>query len=1087
MAVVTFARPPRSSPPPPPDGDVQIQPPPMAPPQRLERPAWWLVLPAVIAVLAALALLITAQGGSALRLTAGLLFALCTLVLVGWYGWVLGAGRGRRIAARRTAYLRHLAEVRGRARRAAAAQRAAELWLHPPPQALASLIRTSRLWERRPDDADFGSVRIGVGDRPLSVGLYPIATPPRVGPQQLDPVSANLLRRLLRAHRTVPSLPVVLPLRSLARVTLQGDPGACRAMATALLLQAVSWHAPAELRVALCVDDAGLVAWDWLKWVPHLADPSVPPTDLPRFVVAADLPAVEGLLGDDLAGRPWADASCLGLGHILVIVDGGGSGGRRLADADGVHGVTVLDVQGHLDGPMTNRRLRLRVTADDLLAVTVDAAGREEVAHLGTPDLVGRAEAAAAARGLAAVRLVDQDADHPRWPPTSLAEVIGVTDPRSLNTATLWRPRPGRDRLRVAIGVDVTGQAVDIDLKAAADGGLGPHGLVAGTTGSGKSELLRTVVLGLAITHSSDNLNFLLVDVLNRGSFTALQGLPHTSAVIDGLTEPGLVNRLVSALQGEIERRREVIGRPPAGQLAEPPAGAAPALPDLLVVLDDCGELFTGHPERCRQLTEIGLAGTTLGIHLLLSVSDPGAGVLGELADLLTYRVALRTATVEQSRLIIGTGGAGHLPHRPGVGYLAAGADQLIRFTAAWVSGPLRVQSASTGRHGWVDPQAFRLTTAIAEPDAADPAAPGAAVDPPGGRRRALIDVAVGQLAGSGIPAHEVWLPPLDQPPSLDLLLPRVAVQAPDPGRLGSGTAAAGAAYLQAPLGWVDRPVNQSRELLTIDLSGSAGVVAITGAPGSGKSTALRSLICALALSHPPDQVQVYCLDFGDGALLSLFGLPHVGAVADRTEPERIRRLIAMLTSVMLGRENTRPATTANPGGPGSLRPDDGFGDIVVVVDGWDSLTKTVPTAETGLISLAARGRPHGIHLVLSADQPPAAAQRGGRPDRHPDRAATERPGPVPDRPDAGRAGPPGTARPRARRHPTAPAHRPAAHRRARQHRRAGPGHHGNGRDGCRPLARTWGGTGQTAAGRGRACGPPRPSRPGAGLSRRSR
>lgn len=983
MAVVTFQRPPRQFPPPTPVGEVQILPPPSAPPRRIEGPQWWLVLPAVVAVLSALGLLLTSDGGSPLQLTAGLLFAASTLLLVDWYIWVVGWGRGRRIAARRTSYLRHLAEVRRQVRFFAAAQRSAEIWIHPDPRALLSLIRTSRLWERRPADPDFGCVRLGVGDRPLSVGLHPPVN--GATPGQVDPVVANILGRLVRAHSTVPTLPVVLPLRSLARVRLEGDVAACRRMATAVLLQAVSWHAPTEFRIALCADEDGLAAWDWLKWVPHLADPSVPPTDLPRFAVARTLPGVEALLGDELADRPWAEAGRTGLGHILVIVDGGLPGGRRLADVDGVQGVTVVDVRGSLESPAASRLLRLRVTADDVLAVIVDDAGRESITHLGSPDQAGSAEAAATARGLAAVRLVDDDADHPLWPATSLAEVIGVADPRALNTNRLWRPRPDQDRLRVAIGVDMTGQAVDIDLKDAARGGMGPHGLVAGATGSGKSELLRTIVLGLAITHPSDYLNFLLVDVAGQGSFTALAGLPHTAAVIDGLAEPGLVTRLITAIDGELHRRRELLRDTHlhrAGQPSQPPSTgtAAPDVPDLLIVLDDCDALLAAQPALRRKLTEIGRAGDPLGVHLLLSVQDPAVVAVDGLDPHLTYRIALRTGTVEESRLVIGTGAAGHLPGRPGVGYLAADDDRLVRFTAAWVSGPLRARSATGGR-SWVEPQSFRLAAAVPEESDDDPTLLSGAVarsitarEPmPAGRRRSLIDVAVAQLTGSGVPAHEVWLPPLGESPTLDQLLPRAAVQPRGPGQPGHRSAANDPASLLAPLGWVDRPFDQSRDLLTLDLSGSAGAIAVVGAAGSGKSTALHSLICVLALSHPPHRVQVYCLDFGAGNLGSLLGLPHVGAVADRTEPERVRRLIATLTTVIAGREATRAAVMTNPTEGAARRFDDGFGDLVVVVDGWDAFAGAMPSAAAQLLALAVRGRRHHCQLIVSAESVPPA------------------------------------------------------------------------------------------------------------------
>jgi S-DNA-T family DNA segregation ATPase FtsK/SpoIIIE len=940
------------------------------------------MLPVLLAALAAVTLLLTAQGGAPLQLLAALLFAVSTLALAGWFWWTLSAADGRLLTGRRIAYQRHLDQIRRQARVFAAAQRSAELWHHPDPPALLSLIRTSRLWERRPADPDFAVLRLGLGDQPLAATLHPTAPapapPPMADRPPVDAISADALGRLLRVHRTVPALPMVVPLRSVARIRLEGDQSACRAMATAMVLQAAGWHAPTEFRIALCVDDDGLAAWDWLKWIPHLADPTVPPTDLPRFAVAGDLGVIEALLREELADRPWAgSADSDGTadsdgsegaepGHILVVVDGGGAGGRRLADAGGVAGVTVIDVRGTLDASATPRQLRLRVTVDDVLAVTVDDDGRERVDHLGTPDQVRPAEAAATARGLAATRLVIDGADHPLWSPTSLAEVIGVANPRALNTSALWRPRPDRDRLRVAIGVDLTGQAVDIDLKDATRGGMGPHGLVVGHPGSGKSELLRTIVLGLAITHPPDYLNVLLVDVPGRGTFDALRALPHTAAVVDGLiTEPGMADRLGIALAGELHRRRQLF----------PVADTGTPVPDLLIVIDDCGDLLAAHPELRVLLAEIGGAGGALGLHLLLSITEPTVELLDALAPHLQYRIALHMASVALSRLVIGTGDAAALPRRPGVGYLSAGRDRLVRFTAASVSSPPRSPSSVTGPRGWAHPQAFRLAAAPLPADPAGMAAVGTV--PAGGelrrRERALIDVAVAQLTGSGVPAHEIWLPPLDEPPTLDLLLPRGFVRETADGSAGLRTAATGAAFLQVPLGWVDRPFDQTRDLLTIDLSGAAGPLAIVGAPGSGRSTAVRSLICGLALTHSPRLVQVYCLDFGDGDLDTLLRLPHVGGVADHTSPERVRRTVGMLTATLRARENAGQRALLAPGERSSPAPDDDLPvELLLVVDGCDALLDTFAAVEAPLIELAARGRHHGIHLVLTTRGLPA-------------------------------------------------------------------------------------------------------------------
>ena len=250
----------------------------------------------------------------------------------------------------------------------------------------------------------------------------------------------------------------------------------------------------------------------------------------------------------------------------------------------------------------------------------------------------------------------------------------------------------------------------------------------------------------------------------------------------------------------------------------------------------------------------------------------------------LSYRIGLKTFSVAESRIVLGAPDAFELPTAPGNGYLKFDTTGLVRFKGAYVSGPVRDPRVGADDLGWVDPQAFRL---VAEP-AVQPARHATGVVARDQRRRSgsvhrrraaptphgtsattgsaqtLLDVAVSRLAGSGVPAHEVWLPPLNEPPSLDLLLPEGSVR----GALGTdGVPVPATAFLQVPLGWVDKPFEQTRGLLTIDMSGAAGHVAIVGAPQSGKSTAVRSLVCALALTHTPEEVQVYCLDFGGGSL----------------------------------------------------------------------------------------------------------------------------------------------------------------------------------------------------------------------------
>ena len=979
-------------------GETDVRPPPTLPARQSGGMAAVLVLLPALAGFGAMAL-IFASGGSGLHVVAGVLFGVSMVAVAGGQLVRVGGDRSRKIATARRDYLRHLGRVRQQARSAAVAQRQALTWVHPSPEALPSLARTSRLWERRPADPDFGTARIGVGDQQLSLDLQG----PQQPPDDVDLVAAVALDRLLQAHCTVRGLPVALSLRSLSTIRLEGNLQACRRLAAALLLQAICWHAPTELRLGVCLPDADpdrLRVWDWLKWAPHLTDPASPSTRPPALAVADDLAALETILADELAGRPWAgpgDDAPADRSHILVLVDGadpagdGRPGGQLAAGPQGLLGVTVLQIGGSGDLP-ADRSLRLRVTDTDLLTVAVDRVGQEVTTYVGSPDQVTPGAAAATCRAIADLRLPQgRTAEPVATVARGLTDLLGVANVRTLDPAVSWRMRPSRDRLRVAIGVGGNGAPVELDLKEAAEGGMGPHGLVVGATGSGKSELLRTLVLGLAITHSPDVLNFVLVDFKGGATFTRLDALPHTSAVITNLTDHlDLVDRMRDALSGELSRRMELLRA--AGDFASlrdyDRARAArpelPAVPSVLVVVDEFSELLTAKPEFLDVFVTIGRVGRSLGVHLLLASQRLEEGRLRGLDTHLSYRIGLKTFSAAESRIVLGADDAFLLPTAPGNGYLRFDTSGLVRFKAAFVSGPVRDRPLDRAPAGWLAPRVFRL--APVRPDrsadpgcAADKDAEMGPGDGPGHDGRpdndtsggaTLLELAVSRLAGAGVPAHEVWLPPLQDPPSLDRLLPG----SPRP---------AGAPFGRVPLGWVDRPLEQSRGVLELDVSGAAGHVAVVGAPQSGKSTALRSLICALALTHGPAELSVYCLDLGGGSLAALAGLPQVGAVAGRLQPELIRRTVTTVERVLGERESAfaaagvssvaqwraqrrREPASGRPAGSAVPAPD-GFGDLFLVIDGWGSLRESFEPLEQRLTSIAARGLNYGVHLVLSA------------------------------------------------------------------------------------------------------------------------
>ncbi len=513
-------------------------------------------------------------------------------------------------------------------------------------------------------------------------------------------------------------------------------------------------------------------------------------------------------------------------------------------------------------------------------------------------------------------------------------ELAGRTDVarRQRDWAPQWSNRPNRHRLRVPIGVDDTGATVELDLKEPAEHGMGPHGLCIGATGSGKSELLRTLTLGLISTHSPDELNLILVDFKGGATFLGFEHANHVAAVITNLAqEAHLVARMHDALAGELTRRQGLLRA--AGNLSgigdhrRARAGGADLapLPALFIVVDEFSELLSQHPDFAELFVAIGRLGRSLGIHLLLASQRLDEGRLRGLDTHLSYRICLKTFSAAESRAVIGVTDAHELPGTPGAGLLRTADGKLLRFHSEFVSGPVPQR-----HHDDPVPALFTVGVPAAQPE------------PMAGPT--LMSTTLDRLTGRGARAHQVWLPPLTGSPTLSEML-----------------AAGTDSPLRVPIGLVDNPFQQRRDQMVVDLSGSGGHVAIVGGPRSGKSAALQTLVLGLSATTP--RLSIYGLDLGDGALTTLRRHSRVGAVAGRSEPELLRRIVSQLFSLCRRRQDFRQRHGAGVPFP------DAYGEVVLAVDGWAVLRREFDALEDTITAMVAQGLSVGVHVVLTANR----------------------------------------------------------------------------------------------------------------------
>ncbi|MFJ4923968.1 type VII secretion protein EccCa [Streptomyces sp. NPDC088736] len=891
-------------------------------------------------------------------------------------------GSQGQLADLRRDYLGYLSQTRRAALDTARAQRDAQYYQHPSPEQLWALVAEgSRVWERRPGDEDFAQVRVGLGPQSLATPLVS----PDTGPvEQLEPLTAGAMQRFVATHSVLDALPMAVSLRAFYHVTISGDPGSVRASARALTGSLASLHSPEDLLIVVAAGREELPHWEWAKWLPHAQAAGAVDGAGSRRLIGADTRELEDLLATRLTGRPRFHPGATPLPdepHIVVVLDGLSlPPDSVLATEEGLQGVTVVEV---VPGELSGARGDLSVVVQPHALHLESGHG---LVYEGTPDVLSYESAEALARQLAPLRMASGgDDDEPLLANLEFTDLLSLGDAASVDTKRTWRPRSLAERLRVPIGVGEDGRPVMLDLKEAAQEGMGPHGLCVGATGSGKSELLRTLVLGLAVTHSSETLNFVLADFKGGATFAGMAQMPHVAAVITNLADDlTLVDRMGDSIRGELNRRQEMLRD--AGNYANihdyekaRAAGAAlQPIPSLVLVIDEFSELLTAKPDFIEMFVQIGRIGRSLGVHLLLASQRLEEGRLRGLETYLSYRVGLRTFSAAESRAALGVPDAYELPNVPGSGFLKFGTDEMVRFKAAYVSGVYRTGPAQAALGGALPvdrrPVLFTAAEVPVQYVAVPQQRPAATAETDDALADTVLDVIVRRLEAQGPAAHQVWLPPLDSPPSLDGLLPGLAAV---PGRGLTQPGYEGAGRLVVPVGLVDKPYEQRRDPLWVDFSGAAGHMQIIGGPQSGKSTLLRSLIASFALTHTPHEVQFYGLDFGGGGLAAVAGLPHVGGVASRLDPEKVRRTVAEVYGVMTRREEYFRSSgissiaefrTKRARGGISVA-DQPWGDVFLVIDGWGNFRGDYEAAEGVVLDIAARGLGYGIHLVLTASR----------------------------------------------------------------------------------------------------------------------
>lgn len=851
-----------------------------------------------------------------------------------------------------------------------------------------SLQRGPLMWTRRPEHWSFLNVRLGLGTmrsrNTIDASLR----------GELLPEFQERLDTVITEHATVDQVPLIDNLFDAGAVGVAGSAAACAGTVNSLLVQLTALHSPAELAVASLVTPHWSSELEWLKWLPHTSSPQSPLAGGhladSASSAASVLAALEEVIaqrqqskrsarrgameqeraalerGEEVGSSSTGDGTKSPIPAIVVVISDDVAVDRsRLvqlaengADA-GVYPVWIARTVAALPavcrtaieinestGLGTVSFVRLGETIADVAVESVDAATALHFARRLAPVIDAGALIADSSdlpRSVSMVTLLGHDliAAHDavidRWRQNaSMHDRTSGAVPRAKRAGTL----------RAIVGS--TGvQSMHLDLRT-----QGPHALVGGTTGAGKSEFLQAWVLGMAAEYSPDRVTFLFVDYKGGSAFADCVSLPHCVGLVTDLS-PHLVRRALTSLRAELRYREHLLNSKKAKDLIElEKRGDPDSPPALVLVIDEFAALVSEVPEFVDGVVDIAQRGRSLGIHLIMATQRPAGVIKDNLRANTNLRVALRMADESDSNDVVGVKDAAHFdPGLPGRGIAKTGPGRLQQF-----------QSGYAG--GWTSREPERAEIGIAELRFGSETAWESPSNPLAGQERELGPTDQQKLVAALVGAADSAQIPAPRRPWLDEL-PLLC----DLGSILQRTDAALA------LGLADAPTEQQQRPVCF-LPDVDGHIGIYGTGGSGKSVALRTLAIAAGSTSDGGPVAVYGLDFAAGSLRMLEPLPHVGSIIGGDDTERIIRLFRLLKAELESRGNRFAEATAStiaeyralanrPNEPRILLLIDGFATFR---EDWEVASGRSNWYDV-FRSILSDGRQLGIHVAFTADR----------------------------------------------------------------------------------------------------------------------
>jgi len=828
-----------------------------------------------------------------------------------------------------------------------------------------------RLWWRRPQDTDYLALRIGQGFGNASFSVIP----PNIN-DPFDPITSYALQ-LVQDFEKISNLPFLIDLKRVGSVGVMGpDDHLVYTIAYRMVLDILIHHSPQEVLLSLLTDlDDWATHWEWLKWTPHTR--ALNPAFKMRFIAFR-----QGTISDFL---DWLTSefkqrlersnhfnSAIDTIPIITVIDDRGKirqhpGLSLILERGWEVGIFLIFIGGH-QLPRVRAKVDIAENGQFRYVETWEGGTYFQA----QADLVERNKMEAAARSLSRIDLMGDKNSVALPEGMRLSQLIhaDLFSPQSVKRN--WSlPRSDRELLQFPVGVKVSRdglEALMINLLPAERGGNDAyHSILIGTTGSGKSEFMKSLVLSAAYKYSPRVLNFFFLDFKGGAAFSVLSELPHVIGIVTNLM-PELVERGLDALENEIGRRQEKFAQASVQNIWDyNKISSSEPFSHVLLLLDEFAKGLVDFPRLKMILELLVRQGRSLGMYLILANQDVNPAV-DSLLNNTGWRIVLKVARQEEMHIIDKT-----LPpaRRAGQGYLRSLNGDIFEFQAGYAGLPVQTSSNTQ-----VDEfKVFQvegdghLRQILHHNQVAQDATPAPfevikeEVQFISLMKDASIEMGIEK-------ARPIYLDPLPT----EILLSDVLQVAngyrlfcEEHWRNERNTKA----YLTIPVGYLDQPKGCQQIPLLINFTEQDGHLWIVGSPGSGKSAVLRTLLTSLAFTHNPEEVNIYILEFGAGELRSFEELPHTGSLIRISEQERLERLFRFLDDQISIRTNSEIVyeDASEKMDEESTLPDTSIPQIFLVINNFAELRSAFPDSIERISRFVRDGKAAGIHLIVTTNR----------------------------------------------------------------------------------------------------------------------